>query len=604
MAEGISHRAVQGGRQVVRWGKWNTLRNQIFLGLVLVMYIILALISIFMFDRVSIMLQRNAEKHIQQTAAQASGQLAVLLKQVDMLTTQVATDATVQSLLYSEVQGERISFNTRQSLQQVVRKYEAYITGVRSMELYTADYRSLVPLFDVDSTERVSGGWIGKVNQAQGRLVWLGIDPLDADTVIAMRQVRLMDHSFAHGGYVFVRMERSYFSLSEQAINAEGGSQEKMGLFDQANQSIFSTFDASIQPQRVLNHEGEGIELNGEQYIVIKNRSASTGWSLVMLTPVNYAKEGIPVLRTIIVAAGLAGGLLALVLSFALSTMITRPVLNLIRVMRGAKLGNLKHNDVKPATVELQELHYTYNGLIDYLNELIEVVYQKEIIQSRTELKALQAQINPHFLFNTLEAFYWALEEKGEEELAQTVIAMSDLFRYVIHKSEGDEWVTIEEEFEHAARYLKIMKMRLLDRLLWSIQLDEACRNIPLPKLLVQPLVENAILHGVEQRHGDGMVRLEARPSSRPGYVVITIADNGPGMSSDKLESIHFALKNGRMPSPKGNGVGIANVERRLHLYYGGKTKGLNIQSQEGKGAIISFEIPDTSESTDIKKEA
>jgi two-component system sensor histidine kinase YesM len=575
-------------------GKWNTLRNQIFLGFVLVMCIILTLVGIFMFDRVSIMLQNNVEKHIQQTAVQASGQLSALLKQIDILTSQVATDAAIQSLLGKEVKGERISFNMRQKLQQEVRKYEAYATGIRSMELYTIDHRSLVPLLDIDLTNRVFDKWIQEANQAQGKLVWLGLDPLDSDTVIAMRQVRLMDNSFSHGGYVFIRIEKGYFALSDRTTTSGMDTQEKMGLFDEGGGTIFSTLDQAIKPEQVLHHVGENIEINEEQFILIKRQSVETGWPLVILTPVSYTTEGISVLRTGIIVSGLAGGILFLVLSFALSTMITRPILNLIKVMRGARFGNLKYNDSSPTTVELQELNYTYNQLVDHLNELIEVVYQKEIIQSRTELKALQAQINPHFLFNTLEAFYWALDEKGEGELAQIVIAMSDLFRYVINKTEEDVWVTIGEELDHAARYLKIMKMRMLERLSWTIDIDENYRHVPLPKLLVQPLVENAILHGVEQRHEQGMVQVVVQPSSRTGYILITISDNGPGMSQAMIESIYFALREGYVNSPKGNGVGIVNVERRLRLYYGDNTEGLSILSEEGKGTTISFEIPKT----------
>src|SRR5689334_5431076 len=142
----------------------------------------------------------------------------------------------------------------------------------------------------------------------------------------------------------------------------------------------------------------------------------------------------------------MVGVLLFLILTFILSTMITSPILNLIKAMRGAKYGSLKPIPVTSSTLEINELNNTYNQMVAYLNELIEVVYEKEIIQSRTELKALQAQINPHFLFNTLEALYWALEDKDEEELSQVVVAMSGLFRYVINRADDDEWVTVADE--------------------------------------------------------------------------------------------------------------------------------------------------------------
>lgn len=578
---------------MTKLGRWNTLRNQILLGFMLVMCVVLMLVGVIMFDRVSVLLRNNAEKHIQQTAVQATGKLDALLQQIDMLSTQVATDAAIQQMLGREVQGERVSFSMRQSLQQEVRKYEAYTTGIRSLELYTTDYRSLVPVSDLKMNDRVIQAWINEVDRGNGKLIWLGLDPLDSNTVLAIRRVRLMDESYLHGGYVLVRIDKSYFALTDAATSSVSETRETMGLFDEAGRKIFSDFSMKVNPQEVLRHDGETVTVGGEKYIAVERPSKTTGWALVILTPVDYTTEGISVLRAAIIVSGAVGALLFLFFSFMLSTMITRPILNLIKTMRGSRFGNLKRNRMTSTTMEIYELNNTYNQMVDSLNELIEVVYQKEIIQSRTELKALQAQINPHFLFNTLEAFYWALEEKDEEELAQIVVAMSNLFRYVINRSDEDEWVTIGDELDHAERYLTIMKMRMLDRLSWRIDVEEGCRSLPIPKLLIQPLVENAILHGVEQRIGAGVVVLQVKPSERLGYTRITVMDDGPGMNEAKINSIYEAMEEGYLSSSKGKGVGVVNVERRLRLYYESKACGLDIKSREGEGTRISFEIPD-----------
>lgn len=577
---------------MINLGRLNTLRNQIFLGFMLVMVIVLTSVGVFMYDQVSVLLRNSAEKHIQQTAVQATGKLDVLLQQIDTLTGQVATNASVQRLLTQETEGNPISFEERQSLQQEVRKYEAYATGIRSLELYTTDYQRLLPLDDVSLNSRVPDEWIRRVDDGRGRLVWFGLDPRDPDVVIAIRSIRLIDRSFSHAGYIMVYIEKSNFQLTDRASADGSGTRESMGLFDEAGQQIFSDFTKEADAGEMLNHGGETITVGGEDYIAVQKLSEATGWKLVILTPVDYATEGISVLRTAVIVSGAVGGLLFLVFTFILSTMITRPILNLIKVMRGARFGTLKPSTITSTTMEINELNNTYNQMVAFLNELIEVVYQKEIIQSRTELKALQAQINPHFLFNTLEAFYWALDEKGEEELAQIVVDMSGLFRYVINRTDDDEWVTIGDELDHAERYLKIMKMRMLDRLSWRIDSDAASRSVPLPKLLIQPLVENAILHGVEQRVGPGSVILRVEPSTRPGYTLVTVTDDGPGMDADKLRSLYASMEAGRSSSTKGKGIGIANVERRLKLIYESESGGLDIRSGEGQGTAVSFEIP------------
>lgn len=578
-----------------RLGRLNTLRNQIFLGFMAVMLIVLGAVGFFTYGQVSALLRDNAEKHIRQTAVQAAGKLDVLLRQVDTFTAQVATSATIQERMAQELDGRKTSFAERQSMQQEIRKNEAYATGIRSLELYTTDYRMLFPLTEGSLNGRVPEDWIRAADAGKGRLAWLGVDPRDPDAVVAIRNVRLVDRSFAYAGYLLVRVEKSYFELTDENESVDSPDRERMGLFDGAGQVVASDFPEGADAERILRSgEEESVRVGGEDYMAIERRSEAAGWRIVILTPVDYATEGISVLRTVVLVAVVIGGVLFLVLTFILSTMITRPILNLIKAMRNAKLGTLRPISVTFSAMEINELNNTYNQMVGSLNELIEVVYEKEIVQSRTELKALQAQINPHFLFNTLEAFYWALEEKGEEELAEIVVAMSGLFRYVISRADEEEWVTVGDELDHAERYLKIMDMRMVDRLAWRIEADEESRRAPIPKLLVQPLVENAILHGVEQRLGRGEVGVRAEPSDRPGFIRVEVADNGPGIDAERIRELRESLAQGAGGrSSKGSGVGLANVEKRLRLYYASAGEGLIVESAPGVGTKVSFEIPD-----------
>lgn len=572
---------------------WNTLRNQIFIGFMLVMVIVLTAIGVFTYNQVSVLLRASAERHIKQTAVQTTGKLDALFQQIDSLMMQVSTNSLVQKKLAQEMDGQMVSFTERQLLQEEVRSYEAYATGIRSLELYTSDYRRLLPLDDVQLNDRVPKPWIQLADKEKGRLVWLGLDPLDPNTVIAIRSVRLIDRSYMHAGYLMLRIDRNYFELTGTAAGDTGGdSREMMLLFDGAGQEIIADSPLSLNKDILPDMDRDSVTMDGETFIEVRHQSELSGWTLVILTPARYTTEGISVLRTAIFVSIAVGGFLFLICSFILSTMITRPILNLIRTMRGARFGTLQRNPDKSSTMELMELNHTYNQMVDSMNEMIQVVYQKEIIQSRTELKALQAQINPHFLFNTLEAFFWALDEKGEDELADNVLAMSGLFRYVINRSDDVEWVTIGDEVDHAELYFKIMEMRLIDRLEWKIDIEEAFRHIPIPKLMIQPLVENAIMHGVEKSNEPGTVVLSIQASDREGYTRVTVSDSGPGMGEDKLNELYHTLQTDEMQHSGKQGIGLINVERRLRLYYDSKASGLTIESQLGQGTSIMFEIP------------
>ncbi|MCC3374434.1 sensor histidine kinase [Cohnella sp. REN36] len=583
---------------MVKLSELNTLRNQIFAGFTLTMVVVLAFAGVYIYGQVSGLLRGSAEKHIQQTAVQANGRLDALLDQVDSLTTQVATNDYVQKLLLKEADGTRSAFNERQSLLQIASTYMAYSTGIRSLELYAGDYRRLFPLDDTSLNARVSQEMILQTERMKGKLVWLGLDPAQPDSVLAMRRISLIDRGYAAGGYLAVHLSRDYFEMNEPLGGTAEEGDEYMLLADGNGDPILSDL-AAADAKEVLAQRGPTVTVGGEELLAVRQQSRATGWTLLLLTPVRASTEGISVLRTAILLSIGIGAVAFLLLTLLLSTLITRPILKLMRTMRGARLGGLKMNPSPAppiASLEIRELNHTYNQMVTHMNELIQVVYEKEITQSRTELKALQAQINPHFLFNTLEAFYWSLEDKGEEELASIVVAMSGLFRYVIGSAGGDgEWVTVRDELDHAQRYLQIMKMRLIDRLSWRIDADERLMQMPIPKLIIQPLVENAILHGVESRIGPGAVTIRVR-SGKPGFATVSVIDDGVGMDEETLEKLMQKIEGTDMqPSAKkGAGVAMSNVQRRLKLYYvdaDERGSRLRIESKVGVGTTVSFEI-------------
>jgi two-component system sensor histidine kinase YesM len=595
-------RVKKWAKRLIRPRNLNTLRNQIFVGFTLTVILVLAFAGAFIYGKVSGLLRQSAERHIQQTAIQVNGRLEALLEQIDSITTQLITDAYVQSLLLKESQGIPASFNERQSLLSIVNHYMAYSFGIRSVELYTKDNRLLFPLDDSGVNNRVPKKALAEADEKKGRIAWIGFDPRSPDSVLALRRINLLDDSYLPGGYLVVHINREYFDTYEPEAGGDfTDSGEAMLLSDGDGNPIVSDIDSN-SVQEVLAQSGNIVTIGGERMLAVRQHLGPADWKLVLLMPVETATEGISVLRTAIyVSIGIAAFAFLLV-TLLLSTMITRPILRLMRSMHRAPFGGLRRISAGRSrfrTMEINELYNTYNKMVAYMNELIQVVYEKEITQSRTELKALQAQINPHFLFNTLEAFYWSLEEKGENDLARIVVAMSGLFRYVIGNAGSNEaWVTVGDELEHAERYLQIMQMRLGDRLRWSIDIEPELKAVPIPKLLIQPLVENAILHGVESKLGPGTVSIRVAASARPGMATVTICDDGPGMDEAALAKLKRSIDDARTAAPsKGTGVALSNVQRRLKLYYSeaangaGRVEGLRFSSAPGQGTSVSFDI-------------
>lgn len=572
--------------------RFNTLRNQILTVFLFVMTIVLLFVGVTTFHIVSALLKNNAEEQIEQTVTQANGRLEALYNQLDGITNQIATNIYVQQMLLKEANGEYLGFRERQNLQQFVNSFQTYADGIQSFELYTSDYKRVFPLDEIDLVHRLGSHWVIKAEEARGKMVWIGRDPKSPHFFIVLRQIRLMDRWFSPGGYLLVRINPEYFPFND-FLASKTKKQGYILLADRDLTPIFSNFNGDSN--EMLHAKQRTVRQNGEEYIVVKQTSPLTGWVLVIVTPVSALMDGVAILKNTILFSGAIGFLIFFIFSFFLSTMVTKPILKLTKAMQRGKNGELRPSPPISSTVEINELNDTYNTLVENINHLIQVVYEKELVRSRAELKALQAQINPHFLFNTLDALYWSLIEKEEEELAQVVLSMSELFRYTVSNSKQDEWVTLSEEVEHIRRYMEVMKLRWGDRLLWNIVVPASCLDVRIPKLLIQPIVENAVLHGIGNKTDPGIVWVTVEECRDGADIIIKVADDGYGMDEQTKKNVNEWLSNKDVFPTKKGGMALVNVNKRLQLYYGEDRK-LVIHSELGQGTIVLLKIPKSGE--------
>ncbi|AJD92126.1 histidine kinase [Jeotgalibacillus malaysiensis] len=573
---------------VQRLKKYNTLRNQISIVFLIVMVIVLAFVAVSTYHFGGQILRDNAERQLKQTAVQASGKTDTLYGQIDLLTTQVATNQSVQQLLTRLYDGEEATFQQRQSLLTIGNTFQAYSDGIQSFEMYSAENERLFPLDDTYLFDRVAPYWVVRADYEQGRQIWVGQDPQYPNSLLAIRRISLIERSFASGGYLVIRIDPNYFRFSD----GERTEDQDAKVLADSNDNVITT--NSDFAEALLDQEGEQrITLNGEEHILVQETSPVTGWTTYIATPMTALASGASVLGLIILLSAVLGMIIFGAASYGFSTVITKPIFKLTETMKKAREGHLQKNKIRSSSIEINELNQTYNQMVEQTNHLIQVVYEKELIQNRAELKALQAQINPHFLFNTLNALYWLLEEKEESELAEHVITMSELFRYTIANGKRkNEWVTLQDELEHAERYISVMKMRFGERLKWKIILPDQTKTIQIPKLMIQPLVENAIMHGIEGKVKPGEIKIEVA-ETETDRVMVMVSDDGPGMSDELLNQVTEAMKAEGISSKKGNGVALANVHHRLLLHFAGhETGGLKIDSVEGKGTMVYFELP------------
>ena len=262
-------------------------------------------------------------------------------------------------------------------------------------------------------------------------------------------------------------------------------------------------------------------------------------------------------------------------------------MVEIAKAMGEAERGNLDVAfDTEHYSGEIRQLGGSFNSMMDKIRNLIELVYKEQRDKREAEIRTLQAQIKPHFLYNTLDTIRWMAEEHQADEIVQLVSALTRLFR--ISQSRGREIISLADEMEHVRSYLYIQKVRYEEKLNYALDVPEELLQLRVNKLILQPLVENAIYHGIKQKRGVGHIRLCARREE--DVLRITVEGDGAGMTMEKC-----ALLNTELSSPAGieydHGYGIFNVNDRIRLSYGPEF-GLRYEINTSGGITVTLRFP------------
>lgn len=279
-------------------------------------------------------------------------------------------------------------------------------------------------------------------------------------------------------------------------------------------------------------------------------------------------------------------GVIALIVLKVYSRIVNAPVRSLIKAMHSfeKQAEVFRYSGGGESVTELRILSSSFEHMAKTIQSLMERVHREEKELRKTELKALQAQINPHFLYNTLDSIQWMCEQGKNRDAAEMVRALARLFRISI--SRGRELITIKEELQHAESYLIIQSYRYRSQFSYSIEADSSLENFLCNKITVQPLIENAIYHGIDRMVDEGEIKITVKSAADSSDdILITVADNGVGMTSEQCRKI---LAKERSDS---GGIGVKNVNDRLKIYFG-ERYGLSIESELDVGTTVTVRIP------------
>ena len=321
---------------------------------------------------------------------------------------------------------------------------------------------------------------------------------------------------------------------------------------------------------------------DGKLYSI--SRSEKTGWTVVDCTNVKELLSKSRQAQSVYVLTAIILVIVALLFSRFMARSITLPIQKLRDSMKKVQEGDFSVSDVVvDSKNEIGSLTKSFDVMTHRIHELMEQNVHEQEEKRKSELKALQSQINPHFLYNTLDSIIWMAEGKKTEEVVLMTASLARLLRQSI--SNEDEVVPIANEVEYARGYLTIQKMRYKDKLEFQSEVDSSILYIPLIKLVLQPIIENAIYHGLKYKESKGL--LIVKGFMKDGNAVLQVIDDGVGMDEETLAHIYDKHK----VNYHSNGVGVYNVQKRLKLYYG-EDYGITYTSELGKGTTATITIP------------
>jgi two-component system sensor histidine kinase YesM len=322
----------------------------------------------------------------------------------------------------------------------------------------------------------------------------------------------------------------------------------------------------------------------GDARIVTVETMSYTGWKLVSVIPTSNSYLGMKDIRYFVIMVLSITLLAMLILNRLVARRVTRPIVKLNESITEIEMGNVKPNVYIGGPSEIEHLGRTLRSSYEQIDQLMKEMVASQEEKRKSELDALQSQINPHFLYNTLDSIVWMIEGEKYNEAVFMITQLASLFR--VSLSSGKTIISIEDEMRHAGNYMNIQKVRFKDAFSIDFDIEEDIKNYCTVKLIVQPILENAVYYGVKDME-DGEIKVKGFKGD-DGDIYITVSDNGFGMSSEQLE---FLLTDDTRVRKKGSGVGLINVQRRIQLRFGEKY-GLKIESEPDEGTVVTIHLP------------
>ena len=577
-------------------GKFRSIQNAIFLVMALLVLSAIGIVTVISLNFTRTSIYENTITYTRQLTGQVNSDIDSYINYMENISSMLAENSDVQKFLFgsgiqAEEAGEQLMSQFATVLNSRSDIYNLGILQANGKALFNKGNSYINSYVDISQLawykEAVENKDSICLSSAHVQHVISGERPW----VITLSRYIPDQTGKKEGGVLFVDL--NYSAIRNLCDDSSVGKKGYIFIIDKEGNIVYHPQQQQLYNElqtenieEVMNCTSDYLELGkgDSKKLYTVSRSEKTGWTVVscsytseLLKRSNQAQELYMLMAVILVAV-------ALIISSIVSKGITRPIHKLQSYMALIQEGDFQAGNVEvDSRNEIGSLTETFNVMTQKIQELMVQIIEEQQAKRKSELKALQSQINPHFLYNTLDSIIWMAEEGKNEEVVVMTASLAKLFRQII--SNEEEEISIFQEVEYCRNYLIIQKMRYKDKLEFEIDLAPDIKGDKIIKMVLQPLIENAIYHGLKYKESKGMLVLKGY--GQGDDIIFEIRDNGVGMDQETMKHIFERHK----VNYRSNGVGVYNVERRIKLSYG-QEYGISYKSKLGEGTVATMRIP------------
>ena len=570
-----------------------SIRTKLIIGFLTILLPLVLILSIVFYSySAEIVLKQSLEQTreiVEQFSISLDNYMGLMRNKMEIL----ADSPTIQEELNTHQDKEDIKNDSFYSRNKRIRRI--------MLQIYSSVTMNDVEIYGINETNHYLSLWSKKyeipdkdilfenANLSKGRSVLVN-NINDADTIQMIKMVKDLQ-TYKPIGYIRFGLKRNY--IEKMAKNINFGSDGGVVIFDENLSKISGIAHDSVLSKLLREKPSIGNFSYSEgknEYTAVHIHSDSTGWTTVGVIPLRYINKdlaGIQYLTVIIIVLTIIIGVtVSVIIAQSLILPLENTVNALEKFSRGDFAVRLKENRCD----EIGKLNRIFNKAIKEINELMQKVTQSEILNKEMEFKTLQSQMNPHFLYNTLDTINWLAFKEKQTEICNLVAAISSLIRASI--SNKKSIITIEHELDYVKNYIYIQHIRYKDRFDTIYDIDESLLKQAVPKLIIQPIVENAIIHGIENSKNKNLLYISVKRENE--CIVIIVKDTGIGMTDEKVSELLKEPLNAEGDEQKAHtNLGLYAVHKRIQLMYG-DLYGLTVHSQAGEGTTVTLHIPFT----------